>query len=161
MIVSSHIVCLCQPTFHFPTVHTLPSPHISIAQLWRPYSSIVTPYTTVIQLINQYFTTSCIKRLLIVKNIHISQCFCQADRTNAFAKLATVSYGGMNWRLSSLHCEPVGIFCVLNNSLRASRKSCDWSPENNLRAETKWQKIVTQCAVYCHLVFYRKYAQFP
>ena len=31
----------------------------------------------------------------------------------------------------------------------------DW---NNLSEKTKWQKGVAQCAVSCHLVFYRKYA---
>ena len=48
------------------------------------------------------------------------------------------------------------ILCVFNNSLLASRKICDRSSDNNLGAKTTWQKDVTQCAVYCHLVSYRK-----
>ena len=43
----------------------------------------------------------------------------------------------------SLNCESTKIVCVFNNSLLASRKISDWSPDNNLSAKTKWQKDVT------------------
>ena len=53
------------------------------------------------------------------------------------------------------------ILCVFNNSLLASRKIFDRSTDSNLSAKTQWQESVTQGAMYCHLVSYRKFASFP
>ena len=50
--------------------------------------------------------------------------------------------------------------CVFNNSLLVSRKICDRSPDNNLGAKNKMTEVVTQYAVYCLLVSYRKTASF-
>ena len=46
----------------------------------------------------------------------------------------------------------MGILYGFNNSLIALHKICDQLPENSLGTKTKWQKIVTQVAVICHLV---------
>ena len=54
----------------------------------------------------------------------------------------------------------MGILCVYNNPLFASRQICDRSPDNNLSAKTKWQNGVTQGAVYSHLASYRKSSSF-
>ena len=53
-----------------------------------------------------------------------------------------------------------GILCMFNNSLLASRKICDRSPDTNLSNKPKCQKGVTQSVVSCQLESYRKSASF-
>ena len=49
---------------------------------------------------------------------------------------------------------------MFHNSLLKWRKVINWSPDNNLSAKTKWRNDVTQDAVSCHLLSYRKSASF-
>ena len=44
---------------------------------------------------------------------------------------------------------------VFNNyfTLLASRKICDWLPDNNLSAETIWHKVVTQGVGSCRILY--------
>ena len=56
----------------------------------------------------------------------------------------------------SLHCESMKIMCVFNNSLLATRKICHQSHDNNLTAKAKCYNGVTQFAISCRLLSYRK-----
>ena len=60
----------------------------------------------------------------------------------------------------SLHCKSMVILCEFNNSLLTWRKMFDWSPNNILSPKTKWRNGVTQGALSCYLISYRKSASF-
>ena len=72
----------------------------------------------------------------------------------------------LNWNIPplpgypSLHCNYMVILCEFNNSLLIWRKMFDWSPNNILSPKTKWRNGVTQGALSCHLISYRKSASF-
>ena len=66
-----------------------------------------------------------------------------------------VAYNPPQFTLCS---ESMGILCVFINSLLASCKICNRSPDKKLSAKTKCQKGGTESTLSCHLLSYRKYA---